>query len=52
MKRKSRTEFRKNIEKVLKEFGLSDKLKSVNIIQIENYRQEIYALICKERETE
>lgn len=36
MKRQSWTEFRKNIEKVIKEFGLSDKLKSVNITQIEN----------------
>ncbi len=36
MKRRSWTEFRKNVERVISEFGLSDKLKSVNITQIEN----------------
>ena len=36
MKRKTWTELRKNIEKVINEFNLSDKFKSVNITQIEN----------------
>ena len=35
-KRGSWTEFRKNIEKVINEFNLSEKLKSINITQIEN----------------
>ena len=50
MKRQSWTEFRKNIEKVIKEFGLSDKLKNVNITQIEkiiNVNIVILLLILK-----
>ena len=36
MKGKTWTELRKNIEKVINEFDLSDKFKSVNLTQIEN----------------
>ena len=36
MKRRTWMEFRKNIEKVINESGLSEKLKSVNITQTEN----------------
>ena len=49
MKRKTWTEFRKNIEKVINEFDLSDKLKSVNITQIESIDRKFMLSFVKGR---